>query len=154
MPVKAADIMTREVVTAKPEEKVQSLAKRLADHGISAMPVCDGEGHLLGMVSEGDLLRPFTKERMLKRAWWLEVLAEGQDLAPEFQAYLSVDSRRAQDLMTQPVVSATEEAGLEDLADLMTEKSVKRLPILRAGKLVGIVSRADLIKALARGERN
>ncbi|HTI00656.1 MAG TPA: CBS domain-containing protein [Acidisoma sp.] len=152
MSIKAADIMTRAVVTAKPEDTVRVVAKRLAEHGISAVPVCDDAGHVVGMVSEGDLLRPFTKSKMLKRAWWLELLAEGQDLAPEFQDYLRLDGRRARDLMTTPVVTATEGASLNELADLITEKEVKRLPILRDGALVGIVSRADVVRALARGE--
>lgn len=152
MTIKAADIMTRTVVTAKPDDTVRVIAQRLADHGISAVPVCDDAGHVVGMVSEGDLLSPFTKDRMLKRAWWLELLAEGQDLAPEFQAYLQQDGRRARDLMTAPVVTATDDASLPELADLVTGKKVKRLPILHNGALVGIVSRADLVRALARGD--
>lgn len=151
MSIRAADIMTRAVVTVKPEDMVGVVARQLATHGISAVPVCDEAGHVLGMVSEGDLLRPFTKERALKRAWWLELLAEGHDLAPAFQDYINVDHRRARDLMTTPVVTADEEASLADLADLITEKSVKRVPILRDGVMVGIVSRADIVRALARG---
>jgi CBS domain-containing protein len=152
MTIKAADIMTRTVVTAKPDNTVRVIAQQLAEHGISAVPVCDEAGQVLGMVSDGDLLSPFTQEKMLKRAWWLELLAEGQDLAPEFEAYLKLDGRRARDLMTTPVVTATEDASLTELADLLTGKKVKRLPILRDGALVGIVSRADLVRALAHGE--
>lgn len=152
MTIKAADIMTRTVVTAKPDDTVRVIAQRLAESGISAVPVCDEAGRVVGMVSDGDLLRPFTKEKMLKRAWWLELLAEGQGLAPEFEAYLKLDGRRARDLMTTPAVTATEEASLPELADLLTGNKVKRLPILRDGALVGIVSRADLVRALAKGE--
>lgn len=151
MSIYAGDIMTRAVVTVAPEDLVPTIAHRLAERGISAVPVCDAAGHVLGMVSEGDLLRPFTKERALKRAWWLEVLAEGQDLAPEFKDYISVDHRSARDLMTTPVVTAEEQTSLADLADLITAKHVKRLPILRDGVMVGIVSRADIVRALARG---
>lgn len=152
MSINAADIMTKTVMTAKPEDTVRDIAQKLADHDISAVPVCDESGHVIGMVSEGDLLSPFTKDKMLKRAWWLELLTEGNALAPEFENYLKLDARRARDLMTTPVVTATEETSLPDLADLITSKKVKRVPILRNGALVGIVSRADVVRALARGE--
>ncbi|GAB0119413.1 CBS domain-containing protein [Acidisoma sp. 7E03] len=151
MSIDAADIMTRTVVTVGPDERVPEIARRLVAHGVSAVPVCDAAGHVLGMVSEGDLLRPFTKERALKRAWWLEVLAEGQDLAPEFKDYVSLDHRSARELMTTPVVTADEQTSLAELADLITAKQVKRLPILREGRMVGIVSRSDIVRALARG---
>lgn len=152
MSINAADIMTKTVVTAEPGDKVRDIAQKLADHDISAVPVCDESGHVIGMVSEGDLLSPFTKDKMLKRAWWLELLTEGNTLAPEFENYLKLDARCARDLMTTPVVTATEETSLPDLADLITSKKVKRVPILRNGALVGIVSRADVVRALARGE--
>lgn len=151
MAIKAADIMTRTVVTARPDETVRVISQRLAEHGISAVPVCEADGKVLGMLSEGDLMRPFSKEKMLKRAWWLELLAEGNDLAPAFENYLSLDARRARDLMTSPVVVATEETSLADLADLMSTKKIKRLPVLRDGVLVGVVSRGDVVRALASG---
>lgn len=149
MSIKASDIMTKGVITARPNDSVRQLAKLLCDHDISAVPVCDEHGNLVGMLSEGDLMRPFGQEKLLKRSWWLNVLAEGQDLAPEFIDYIRMDSRHARDLMTKTVISAPESSDITELADLMTNNRVKRVPILRDGKLVGIVSRADVVRALA-----
>ncbi|GAB0112850.1 hypothetical protein AcidC75_03750 [Acidisoma sp. C75] len=143
--------MTRDVVTAGPDDPVRLIARRMLDRGISAVPVCGPGGEVLGMVSEGDILRPFTTERMLKRAWWLEMLAEGHSLAPEFEDYLAADGRRARDLMSSPVISAEEGTAVADIAELMVKHQIKRVPILRQGKIVGIVSRADIIRSLAGG---
>lgn len=151
MTIEAREIMTKPVVTAAPDDPVRVIAQRLVDHAISALPVCDAEGKPLGMISEGDLMRPFTSERMLKRAWWLELLAEGNALAPDFENYLHIDGRHARDLMVQPVVTAEEGTPAAEIAELMEKHKIKRVPILRDGKLVGIVSRADIIRALARG---
>jgi CBS domain-containing protein len=149
MTIDAASIMTRDVVTAGPEDTVARVAALLTEHEISAVPVCDKDGKLLGMLSEGDLMRPFGQENSLRRAWWLGMLAEGTDLAPEFLDYVRVDQRRAKDLMTTDVVSATERASAGEIADLLSKHRIKRVPIVRDGKLVGIVSRADLIRAIA-----
>jgi CBS domain-containing protein len=149
MPIDAADIMTAHVVTAGPDDTVVKVARLLAEHHISAVPVCDAAGALLGMVSEGDLMRPFGAETATRRAWWLRMLAEGTDLAPEFLAYVREDQRRAKDLMTTPVVSVTERTSVREIADLMIRHRIKRVPVLRDGKVVGVVSRADLVRAIA-----
>lgn len=146
----ASDIMTTSVKTARPDASVAEVARVLSDNEISAVPVCDAEGQVLGMLSEGDLLRPVGKESVTKRAWWLNLLAEGTDLAPSFMECISVENQRARNLMVGPVITASPDATLPDLADLLVRHHIKRLPILRNGKLVGIVSRADLIRALAR----
>jgi CBS domain-containing protein len=142
--------MTTSVKTARPDASVAEVARVLSDNEISAVPVCDAEGQVLGMLSEGDLLRPVGKESVTKRAWWLNLLAEGTDLAPSFMECISVENQRARNLMVGPVITASPDATLPDLADLLVRHHIKRLPILRNGKLVGIVSRADLIRALAR----
>ncbi|MBW4024046.1 MAG: CBS domain-containing protein [Proteobacteria bacterium] len=150
MSITAADIMTRDVVTARPEDPVRRVAQLLADHDISAVPICDEAGALIGMLSEGDLMRPFGQENMLKRAWWLSLLAEGTDLAPDFVDYVRMDSRLARDLMTTPVISVSATTTLVEMAGLMTDHKIKRLPILQDGKLVGMVSRSDVVRAMAR----
>lgn len=147
----AASIMTRKVITASPEDTVAEVARLLTKHNISALPVCDVSGKLLGMISEGDLMRPFGEANSLRRAWWLEMLAEGTDLAPEFLTYVRVDHRRVKDLMTNEVVTADQGANVETLADLLTRHHIKRVPIVHDGKLVGVVSRADVVRALAGG---
>jgi CBS domain-containing protein len=150
MALNAAEIMTRDVVTARPDDSVAKVAKLLTDREISAVPVCDEVGRVLGMLSEGDLMRPFGKENALRRAWWLNLLAEGTDLAPSFVDYIRLDSRRARDLMVSPVITAPENTDVSEIADLMARHRIKRVPIVREGRLVGIVSRADVVHALAR----
>ena len=146
----AASIMTRGVVTAHPSDTVARVARMLAEHAISAVPVCDTDGALLGMVSEGDLMRPFVDTNVKRRAWWLALLADGNDLAPEFLDYVRLDRHAVSDLMTKPVITATETTNVTELAEQMVEHRIKRLPIVRDGKLVGIVSRADVIRAIAQ----
>jgi CBS domain-containing protein len=150
MSLTAADIMTTNVKTARPDASVAEIARLLSDNGISAVPVCDAHGQVLGMLSEGDLLRPVGKESVTKRAWWLNLLAEGTDLAPSFLECISVENQRARNLMVGPVITATPDSNIPELADLLVRHRIKRLPILLDGKIVGIVSRADLVRALAR----
>jgi len=149
MTITAASIMTRKVVSAAPDDPVAKIARLLSDHRISAVPVCDAHGHLLGMVSEGDLMRPFGEANALKREWWLEMLAEGTDLAPAFLDYIKQDNRTAADLMTAPVITAGEGTGLTDLAELLSGHLIKRVPVMNGGKMTGIVSRSDIVRALA-----
>ena len=136
MTLRAADIMTRDVVTATPSDTVAQVAKLMSDCSISAVPVCDKDGRPLGMISEGDLMRPLGEEHSLKREWWLNLLAEGVDLAPAFLDYIRVDHRLASDLMTKPVVTASENTGLAELADLLVRHRIKRVPIVREGKVI------------------
>lgn len=150
MSIDAANIMTAKVITAGPDDTVAQVARLLAINQISAVPVCDAAGNLLGMLSEGDLLRPFTTETETRRAWWLRLLAEGTELAPEFLNYVREDQRRAKDLMVTPVITVTERTSVHEIADLMTRHHIKRVPVLRDGELVGIVARADLVRAIAR----
>jgi len=153
MTIDAASIMTRKVITVRPEATVAEISKVLSQHGISAVPVCDNDGRLVGMVSEGDLMRPFAKANALRRSWWLGMIAEGTDLAPEFVDYLRLDRHCARDLMTKEVVSAREDTRVTEIADLLATRHIKRVPIVREGKLVGIVSRADIVAALARSPK-
>src|ERR1700690_1012956 len=115
----ADTIMTRAVVTCRPDDTVSTIAALLTKHGISAVPVCDTDGTLLGVISEGDLMRPFGEANRLRRDWWLGLLAEGTDLAPEFLDYVRLDRRRAQDLMSAPAITATERTSISEIADLL-----------------------------------
>ncbi|HUB13557.1 MAG TPA: CBS domain-containing protein [Acetobacteraceae bacterium] len=146
----ASSIMTRKVVTARPTDTVARVARLLADNAISAVPICDETGTLLGMASEGDLMRPFVDSSVKRRSWWLTLLADGTDLAPEFLEYVRLDRHRVGDLMTTPVITAPETASVTELAEEMVRHRIKRVPIVRDGKLVGIVSRADVIRAIAQ----
>ena len=145
----ATAVMTRNVISVRPDAGIAEVAETLTKHGISAAPVVDASGKLLGMISEGDLLQPFSGKTQARRAWWLEMLAEGERLAPEFLEYISVDRHTAADLMTRKLITAQEATQLSEIADLLTAHHIKRVPILRGETLVGIVSRADLVRAFA-----
>ena len=150
MSLTAADIMTRNVITAGPDDTVAKVARLLSDHNISAAPVCDANGAVAGMVSEGDLIEPVGTASATKRAWWLNLLAEGTDLAPSFLECIKVENRRIGDLMVTPVVTAEPGTTVPELADLLVQHHIKRLPIVQDGKIIGIVSRADLIRTFAQ----
>lgn len=150
MTTTAAEIMTSPVATVAPQASVAEIATLLSDKHISAVPVCRPDGTLAGLVSEGDLLRPFRESVRSKRDWWLGVLAEGEKMSQEFLDYIRLDTRTAAEIMTAHVHTASERATLPQLAELMTKHGVKRIPILRDGQVVGIVSRSDLVAALAR----
>jgi CBS domain-containing protein len=141
--------MTTNVIAAAPDDTVAQLARLLATHHISAVPICDRNGKILGMLSEGDLMRPFSSETEVRRAWWLRMLADGTELAPEFLNYVRQDRRLAKDLMTSAVISVVEGTGAREIANLLIQHRIKRVPVLRDGKVVGVVSRADLVRAIA-----
>lgn len=146
----AATIMTRDVVSVGPGVSVPEIAALLTKHGISAVPVIDEAGKLLGMVSEGDLMKPFNANDQARRAWWLEMLSQGASLTPDTLEQIRQDHHAAADLMTRNVVTAKETATIPELADLLIENRIKRVPILREGHVTGIVSRADIVRALTR----
>jgi CBS domain-containing protein len=149
MPMNAASIMTRQIATARPDSTVAEIARLMLDRDIRAVPVCAEDGTLLGMISESDLMRPFREEHDLRRPWWLAVLSAADRLAQALADYIRNDRRRARDLMTAPVITATETADLGEIVLQLLRHRIKRMPIVRDGRLVGIVSREDLIRALA-----
>ena len=145
--MRAMDVMTSSVIVVSPDTSVQAAAKLLDDNRISGMPVVDADGQVLGMVSEGDLLRRTeiaTDER--RRSWWLELFTSTRELA---STYVKGHAHTVKDIMHQPVVSVREDTPLAEIADLLERHRIKRVPVMRDGKLVGIVSRSNLIRALA-----
>jgi len=145
----ARDVMTRAVVSVSPETPTRSVAKLLLEKGISAVPVVDAGGAPVGMVSEGDLIGRNSIEREARRDWWLEMLAEGTNLAQEFLDQVRAADWPVREVMTAPVITVGEDAPVEVIARLLEEHRIKRVPVVRDGRIVGIVSRADLIRALA-----
>ena len=152
--MRAMDVMTPDVITVDPDTSVQAVAKLLSERGISGVPVVDAANQLVGIVSEGDLLhrvetgterRP---ERLTGRrhSWWLDTIASDEELARD---YAKSHGRTAKDVMTRDVISVTDTTELADVAMLLETKRIKRVPVLRDGRLVGIVSRANLVQALA-----
>ena len=144
--MKASDVMVRSVITVGPDTGVQEIASTLLDKRISAVPVVDGSGRLVGIVSEGDLFRRAEAGTERRRSWWLEALSSAQFLAAEFG---KAHGRKAGDVMTRDVVTATPDTSLREIADLLEKHGIKRVPIIADGRLVGIVSRANLLQALA-----
>lgn len=143
---KASDAMTSRVVSVHPDMPVKQVAKVLLQHGISAAPVIDENGVLLGIVSEGDLIARGDAEREARQDWWLALLAEDDRLAI---ADLESRDRAARDVMSTPVLTVQPDADLTEIARILTTYRVKRLPVVRDGHVLGIVSRADVLRTLA-----
>jgi CBS domain-containing protein len=144
--MKAADVMVSPVISVRPNARVEDVANILLANRISAVPVIDEEGELLGIVSEGDLMRRPEAGTERRRSWWLEHLTGKQVLAAE---YVKTHSHKASDVMTRPAITATRETPLGEIATLLEKKRIKRVPIVQNGKVVGIVSRANLLQAFA-----
>jgi len=147
--MKAHEIMNSGVVAVRPDTPISNVAKTLREHRISAVPVIDEAGSPLGMVSEGDLIGRDEVDRKARLDWWLTLLAEGEALNPEFMASIQSPERRARDVMTAPVITVGEDTEIDEVARLLIAHRIKRVPVLRDGRVVGIVSRADLVRALA-----
>jgi len=142
----AADVMTTKVTTVTPESSVGDAAKLMLQYRISGLPVVDQKGVLVGMVTEGDFLRRGETGTQRRRPRWLEFILGPGRLSSEYvQAY----GRKIADVMTSNPVSITEDVSLENVVDTLERHRVKRLPVMRDGKLVGIVSRANLVQAFA-----
>lgn len=144
--MKAIDVMVHDVVTVEPDEDVAEAIKLLAEYDVSALPVVDADDNLVGIISEADLVRRKEIGTEKRRTWWIEALIPASMLAEEFA---KSHGRRVSEVMSTDVVSATEETPLDEIATLLEKHRIKRIPILRDGKLVGIVSRSNLIQALA-----
>src|SRR5512133_3876134 len=144
--MRAIDVMTSEVITVDENATVPEAAKLMAERGISAVPVVDRENRVIGIVSEGDLLHRAETGTERRRSWWLEMVSSTNKLAGE---YIKSHSGKVKDIMTRGVLSVTEDTPVADIAVLLETNRIKRVPVLRDGKLVGIVSRANLVRALA-----
>ena len=146
--MRAVDVMTRDVITVGPNTTVSEIARLFLRRRISGVPVVDAEGAILGIVSEGDLVRRVETETDARHSWWLELLSESPARAAE---YAKSRGRTAKDVMTTNVVTVLESTTLREIADLMEKHRIKRVPVMRDGRLVGIVSRANLLQGLASG---
>jgi len=148
--MKASDVMVADVISVRPDSNVQDVAELLLTNHISAVPVIDDAGALVGMISEGDLLRRAESGTAHERSWWLQLLMGREILAAEF---LKEHSRKVADLMTRTIVAAAPDTPVAEIATLLERHRIKRVPIVDNGKVVGIVSRANLIQALATFRR-
>jgi CBS domain-containing protein len=144
-PMNASDVMVSNVITVGPEATVEEIAETLLAKRISAVPVVDERGALIGIVSEGDLIHRVETGTERHRSWWLELLTGRDVLARE---YIKSHARKAVDVMTHPAISVAPDMPLDELAALLEKRRIKRVPVVRDGKVVGIVSRANLVQAL------
>lgn len=146
----ARDVMTGQVLSVTADITLQQTAKLLVENGIGGVPVVDGDGIPIGMVTERDLIAVDTDgEQQAGREWWLTRLAEGEPLSPQFLAHIDRPERTAGDVMAAPVVTVTETTELSEIARLFINQRITRCPVLQDGRMVGIVSRADLVRRMA-----
>ncbi len=145
--MKAAEVMTTSVVTVRSAATVAEAADLMLEHGVSGLPVIDANGHIVGIVTEGDFLRRAETGTERRRSRWLEFLLGPGRLANE---YVHSHARKVEEVMTRDVVTVSESTPLEDVVTVMERRRIKRVPVLTGGKIVGIISRANLVQALAR----
>jgi CBS domain-containing protein len=143
--MKAADVMTTRVITVAADRPVNEIAKLLLEHRISAVPVVDADERLLGIVSEGDLMRREDAGTEPRRSWWLRTFTTSVEAAEDFT---KTHGRLAREVMTRRVVTVAEDTSLAEVARLLERHGIKRVPVVRNGRVVGVVSRANLLQGL------
>jgi CBS domain-containing protein len=145
MIMKVEEIMTRKVITVRPEATIHEAAQLMVDHAVNGLPVVDEGGKVVGIVSEGDLiLRQRPRERI---PWWRLFFGDGEQLARDYQ---KAHGTTVAEVMTRSVICVDPNLPIESAALILDERRISRLPVVADGRLVGIVSRGDLIKALAK----
>lgn len=143
--MKAGDIMVKDVITVGPETPVREIASLMLERRISGVPVANGERRILGIVSEGDLIRRPEIETDHAPTGWLGLFLSDEERARDF---VKSHGRVAREVMTQPATCVAPETPLDEVVRLMERHRVKRLPVVVDGKLAGLVTRADLLRAL------
>jgi len=141
----ANDIMTNTVITVGPDRPLKEIAQLLIKHRISAVPVINEDKKLMGIVSEGDLVHRIRGDHELPRSWWLSLIGDLNDIPKEF---IRTHGKTAKDVMTQEVITATPFTSIAELSEMLETNKIKRVPIVESGKLIGIVSRANIIQGL------
>jgi CBS domain-containing protein len=143
--MRAADVMTRQVVTVQADIPIREAARLLAEHRVSGLPVVDAAGRVIGLVTEADLIAR-QKVAAPRGSWWHRFFADPERLAEE---YRKAEGSTVGDVMTRAVVCIDPEMPIEAIATMLDRRGIKRVPVIAQGRLVGIVSRADLVRALA-----
>jgi CBS domain-containing protein len=145
--MKASDIMTKDVVTVRPDTTVREIAALMTERRISGVPVVDAGGKLVGIVSESDLLHRTETGTERRRKWWLGVFQDADSLARE---YAKAHGHKARDIMSTSLVSVEADTELGEVAELLDKRNLKRVPVTLGGTLAGIITRGDLVRALAQ----
>ena len=143
--MKALDVMTRTVISVEPDATVLKAARVMLQQHISGLPVIDKVGRLVGVLSEGDFLRRRETQTERRRSRWLEFLMRPGTIAAE---YAHAHGQKVSEVMTRNVYTVDEDTSLEDVVDLMERRRIKRVPVLRGNKVVGIVTRSNLMYAM------
>ena len=141
----AADVMTPDVICATPDTALSELVRLMLDKGVSALPVVEN-GRIVGIISEGDLLRRVEAGTEYRPSRWIELITSTDRLASD---YARSHGRKAAEIMTRDVVTIADSTPLDEVARLLESRRIKRVPVTRDGKLVGIVSRRNVLQALA-----
>jgi CBS domain-containing protein len=144
--MKAGDIMSARVISISPDASVQDAVTLMLQNHISGLPVIDTSGTLVGMVTEGDFLRRAETGTERKRPRWLEFLVGPNRLAEE---YVESHARKVGEMMTREPITITEETPLDEIVQVMERRRIKRVPVMRGAQVVGIVSRSNLMRAVA-----
>ncbi len=149
----AKDIMTTNVATVAPDTTVEEISRLMLARNISGLPVVDIGGAILGIVTEGDLiLRQQSGDKAIRHtSWWLRLFSDSKIDAAD---YIKTHGFRADQVMTRDVITVSEDAPVGDVARLLVEKNIKRVPVVCDGALVGIVSRVNLLRGLATRDQN
>ena len=147
----AKDIMTTNVITVGPDTPVPEIANLLIERGISGVPVVDDDDRLIGMVSEGNLTRMVREGRSPRRCWWLEMIGKP---GKSNQKMLMCRDLVAKEIMSREVISVEYFFSIASVAELLEKKHIKRVPVVDRGKMIGIISRANLVQALAARNRD
>lgn len=145
MGMQAQDVMTKQVAAIGAGASVREAARLMLERGVSALPVLNDKARVIGIVSEGDLVRRRELDTETEGSWWLLALAQGAA-----RDYLKTHGATVRDVMTRPVIGVRPSASLKQVARLLQKHDIKRVPVLVEGRVVGIVSRADLVRQLAR----
>jgi CBS domain-containing protein len=145
--MKASDVMSRSILSVGRDATIAEAIRLMLDNQISGLPVIDAAGRLVGILTEGDLLRRSETGTERHRPRWLEILMGPGRLAGE---YVRTHGRKVEEIMTRDLVSVTPDTPLDEIVALMERRRIKRVPVLDGDTPVGIVSRADLLRALAR----
>jgi CBS domain-containing protein len=143
----AADVMTGQPISVASDTSIVKAAQLMLDHHISGLPVIDDSGAVIGVVTEGDLLRRAETGTERRRSPWLQLLVGPGRLAHD---YVDMHARKVGEVMTTDIAAVAPQDPLEDVVALMEKRRIKRVPVLSGGRLVGIVSRADLVRALLK----
>jgi len=144
--MKARDVMTTNVVSVTPDCPISEMAKRMQQYRISGLPVINAGGALVGIVTEGDCLHRTETNTEVKRSGWRSLLTSSETLAQE---YIRSHARKVGEVMTPDPITVSEDTELDEVIHLMEKNQVKRLPVVKGGTVVGIVSRANIVQALS-----